>query len=61
MPRWLVTVSLVTGVTLFVVPIITEPVGLLFPTWVLVTSVTLLVTRPGNEPDAEPAGQHGSS
>ena len=44
-PRWLALVGYAFGVALFVVPVVARPVGLGFPIWVLVASVTVLVTK----------------
>ena len=44
-PRWLAYLGYVFGVGLFIVPLIIEPVGLGFPLWVLIVSVTILVVR----------------
>lgn len=57
-PQWLVPVSLITGVGLFVVPIVTRPVGLLFPGWVLLSSITLLLTRPKGDVGTDQAEPH---
>jgi hypothetical protein len=45
-PRWLVVASTVTGVALFIIPLVTRSVGLVFWFWVFVVSATLMVTRP---------------
>lgn len=44
-PKWLALVGYAFGVTLFVIPVVARPVGLGFPIWVFVASVTVLVTR----------------
>jgi hypothetical protein len=44
-PRWLAFLGYVMGVGLFIFPLIIEPVGLGFPGWVLIVSVTILVIR----------------
>jgi hypothetical protein len=44
-PKWLALVGYAFGVVLFVVPVVARPVGLGFPIWVLVASVTVLVTK----------------
>ena len=44
-PRWLAFLGYVMGVGLFLFPLIIEPVGLGFPIWVLIVSVTILVIR----------------
>ena len=44
-PEWLALIGYAFGVVLFVVPVVARPVGLGFPIWVLVSSVTVLVTK----------------
>jgi hypothetical protein len=44
-PKWLGIAGYALGVGLFVMPLIIEPVGLAFPAWVFVVSVTILLTR----------------
>ena len=44
-PRWLAFLGYVIGVGLFIFPLIIEPVGLGFPVWVLIVSITILVIR----------------
>jgi hypothetical protein len=45
LPTWLAILGYLSGLVLFVVPLVTQPVGLLFPGWVLIVSVVLLVKR----------------
>ena len=45
LPLWLAYLGYVLGLVLFTVPLVIEPMGLLFPSWVLLVSVVLLVTR----------------
>ncbi|MFW2381948.1 MAG: hypothetical protein ACN4GZ_09335 [Acidimicrobiales bacterium] len=45
LPSWLAMVGYASGLVLFVVPLITQPTGLLFPVWVLLVSVVLLAKR----------------
>ncbi len=45
MPRWLAYLGYAGGVTLFVFPLISEPLGIAFPIWVLIVSVTIGFTR----------------
>ena len=45
LPNWLAVLSLITGIGLLVVPMIAGPIGFVFPAWVLVVSVTILVAR----------------
>jgi len=44
-PKWLAFVGYAFGVVLFVVPVVARPVGVGFPIWVFVASVTVLVTK----------------
>jgi hypothetical protein len=46
LPAWLGIVGLVTAATMMFVPIVTEPIGFVFPCWVLLVSVVILVVRP---------------
>lgn len=48
LPTWLAIVGYVTGVVLFVVPLITQPAGLLFPVWVFLVSAVMLVNHPSD-------------
>ncbi len=45
LPLWLAYLGYALGLTLFVVPFLIEPMGFLFPAWVLLVSVVVLVTR----------------
>lgn len=45
MPRWLAYFGYVMGLALFVIPLISQPIGLGFPTWVLIVSVTILFSQ----------------
>lgn len=54
LPTWLAIVGYVSGLALFLIPIITEPAGYLFPAWVLIVSVVLLVDRPQDLMDEGP-------
>lgn len=51
LPRWFAMIGYLVGLVLLVVPILTRPVGVMFPIWVLALSIALLVARPG-EPAA---------
>ena len=44
-PRWLAFIGYAFGIALFAVPVVARPVGLGFPIWVFVASVTVLVTK----------------
>ena len=45
LPSWLAYVGYAAGLVLTVIPMISQPVGLGFPLWVLVVSVTILIVR----------------
>lgn len=45
LPTWLGIAGYITGLMLFVTPLIVDPAGYLFPVWVFAVSVVLLVTR----------------
>ena len=47
MPRWLAHIGYATGVVLF--PLVYHPLGIVFPLWVLVVSITIGLTRPQHE------------
>jgi hypothetical protein len=49
MPNWLAYFGYATGILLFLFPIVAQPVGIVFPLWVLVVSVTIAVTHPKSE------------
>ena len=51
LPNWLAYLGYAGAVGLFVFPLIADPIGLAFPVWVFVVSVTIALTRPG--PTAE--------
>ena len=42
----LAVIGYVFGLTLFLVPLITRPVGFAFPIWVFLVSAVLLVAKP---------------
>jgi hypothetical protein len=46
LPSWLAVVGYLIGLTLLVVPLVTQPVGLAFPVWVFIVSVVLMLKRP---------------
>jgi len=48
LPTWLAFAGYACGVVLFVVPLVTQPIGLLFPAWVLIVSLVMLIIRPTN-------------
>jgi hypothetical protein len=45
LPNWLAYLGYVAAVILIVIPMISEPVGLGFPIWVLLVSVTILMAK----------------
>jgi len=45
LPSWLAYVGYVAGSIMVLIPMISEPVGLAFPLWVLVVSVTMLIAK----------------
>lgn len=45
MPKWLAYFGYVMGLALFATPLIIQPIGLGFPAWVFVASVTILFSR----------------
>ena len=49
MPNWLAYLGYATGVLLFLFPIVAQPIGVVFPLWVLVVSITIALTRPQPE------------
>jgi len=55
LPTWLAFAGYACGVVLFVVPLVTTPLGLLFPIWVLVVSLVMLVVRPADLMVAAPS------
>lgn len=46
MPNWLAYLGYATGILLFLFPIVAQPLGIVFPLWVLVVSITIALTRP---------------
>ncbi|MDH4277052.1 MAG: hypothetical protein OEW83_03090 [Acidimicrobiia bacterium] len=46
LPSWLAIVGYISGIVLFVVPLVAQPVGLMFPAWVFIVSVVLMLHRP---------------
>ena len=53
LPLWLAYVGYALAVAMFVFPFVSEPMGLVFPCWVLLVSVVLLITRPAELADEE--------
>ncbi|MGB9358848.1 MAG: hypothetical protein WCC01_09845 [Acidimicrobiia bacterium] len=45
LPNWLASVGYAGAVALFLFPLVSDPVGLTFPVWVLFVSVTIAFTR----------------
>lgn len=46
LPNWLAFLGYAGGALLFLFPLVFEPVGVGFPVWVLIASVTIALTRP---------------
>jgi len=46
LPSWLAILGYLTGLVLFLVPLVTKPAGFLFPAWVFLVSAVMLVNRP---------------
>jgi hypothetical protein len=46
LPSWLAIVGYVIAVAMFVFPLVMEPLGLGFPTWVFVVSIVIFLYRP---------------
>jgi hypothetical protein len=46
LPSWLAILGYVSGLMLFVFPLVTQPAGLVFPAWVFIVSVVMMVKRP---------------
>ncbi len=55
LPSWLAVIGYLSGLVLFVLPLVTQPAGLVFPAWVLTVSVVLLLTR-STDSTVEPDG-----
>lgn len=49
MPKWLAYLGYVMGLVLFITPLIIQPLGVGFPLWVFVVSVTILFSRKGEK------------
>lgn len=45
LPNWLAYFGYASGLILFIIPLIAMPVGIGFPAWVLVVSITILFSR----------------
>ncbi len=48
LPNWLAYSGYAVGALLFLLPLVFEPVGIAFPVWVLIASVTIGLTRPSH-------------
>ena len=46
LPSWLAYVGFVVGLGMMVTPLVTRPIGIAFPLWVLLVSVVILLARP---------------
>jgi len=62
LPSWLAVVGYVIAVVMFVFPLVVEPVGLGFPTWVFVVSIVIFLHRPTGTRDSatEPNGSRST-
>jgi hypothetical protein len=49
-PKWLALAGYAFGAALFIVPVVAKPVGIGFPVWVFVASITVLVTKRIEDP-----------
>lgn len=54
LPRWFGMIGYVVGLMLLVVPVVSRPIGVAFPIWVLATSIALLIARPGEPAPPDP-------
>ena len=63
LPKWLAIFGYVAGLLLFFIPLVMQPMGLMFPFWVLVVSLVLLAARrddlqiEGSTPDDGPTAE----
>ncbi len=57
LPRWLPAIGVVVAVGLFIFPFLARPTGIVFPIWVLVVSLTILVHRRRSDRSREPGGE----
>ena len=53
LPNWLAYLGYAAGVILFTMPLISDPVGIGLPLWVLIVSVRMLVDRSGSHQEEE--------
>jgi hypothetical protein len=58
LPSWLAIVGYMIAMAMFVFPLVAEPLGLGFPTWVFVVSIVIFLHRPTgtSDPETEPEG-----
>lgn len=54
LPSWLAYLGYVIAVVKFVVPFVIQPMNVLFPAWVLLASIVMLLTRATDLDDATP-------
>ena len=57
LPRWIPALGVFVGVGLFIFPFLARPTGIVFPIWVLIVSLTILVYRRRSE-RAAARGEH---
>lgn len=56
-PQWLAFVGYAFGAVLFVVPLVTRPMGLAFPLWVIIVSITMFSHRSSAADGVDHQGQ----
>ncbi len=49
MPNWLAYFGFASGLVLFIIPLLFEPIGLWFPIWVFIASITIGLTHPDRD------------
>jgi hypothetical protein len=60
LPKWLAYLGFVAGFVMLIIPMVFEPTGLGFPLWVLIVSVTLLVSKSAHDQGDGHASIEGS-
>ena len=64
LPSWLAFAGYLAGAIMFVAPFVYLPLGYVFPVWVFVVSIVLLIVRPTTleaTADSDPAMSDGSA
>lgn len=54
-PRWLAFLGYAVGLAMLIVPLVVDYVGIAFPIWVLIVSITILVVRSSMNEELEDA------